>query len=1069
MTIESHLLNAPCARPWLAAAGALLLCLATADRSLAEPDDERVDFAQDVVPVLSDRCFLCHGPDSQSREADLRLDQFDFATALLDSGNRAIVPGDSEASELVRRITSADPSERMPPPDSGKELSEAEAKLLARWIAQGAPFERHWAFEPIRRPPVPPVTDSAWVRNPIDNFVLAKLESAGLEPSPPADRKKLARRIHFDLIGIPPTPTELHQFDTNRSPDPLPQLIDQLLASPHYGERMAMDWLDGARYADSNGYQNDFARTMWPWRDWVIEAYNHHMPLDRFIVEQLAGDLLPNPTRSQRVATGFNRNNRTVTEAGSIEEEWLVENVVDRVETTSTVFLGLTMGCARCHDHKYDPISQREFFQFFAFFNNVAERGVVNETRGNVPPKISLPTPQQEAHLRDLDQRIAELRERRGALESQTSPEQQFEQLEQLAGQSSLEAVAHLALTPDDNRIGADASHLQTSGGSSTFHPVTFSHAWPGPVARFHRGGLVYGDIWGPHREAPFTCSLWVRPTSQGTLVSRMDCPNRWRGFDISVLEGNRLSVHLIHSWPGNGLKVTSTASILPGRWNHCTVTYDGSSRASGIRCYINGQQVELEIESDNLKGTIHTTEPLRLGQRSHELYFEGELADVRFFDRALTPTEVQQQLARQLIAAIQHQRSLPEGKSRTAGLKEATELVAKVVAPRREALSKALRHLIKERKEYEANLPSVMVMQEREELRPTYLLKRGLYDQPDKSEALGADVPAFLPPLDGEGPHNRLDLANWIVSRENPLTARVIVNRAWTRFFGQGLVETPENFGVQARPPSHPQLLDWLAMELIESNWNLQHVQRLILTSATYQQTSIRNPALHQRDPNNVLLARGARVRLPAELIRDQALAVSGLLTPAIGGPSVMPYQPEGLWSELAGGSHETYTQDHGESLYRRSLYTYRKRTVPHPSLSTFDAPSWEICQIKRSTTNTPQQALALLNDVTYLEAARNLAVRVLDSDHQSSPKRLAMAFSLLTARQPTDVELEKLCGSLDRYQQHFAADPTAAKQFLEHGESPRGAPNVDDATLAAYTAVASLMLNLDEAIVKD
>ncbi|WP_442482121.1 DUF1553 domain-containing protein [Aeoliella sp. SH292] len=1026
-------------------------------------ESPKVDFSRDVLPVLSDRCFLCHGPDAEAREAGLRLDGFELATAELDSGLRAIVPGDVDASELVKRIISDDDSELMPPADSGKTLSAAERELLTRWIAEGAKYKQHWAFESVARPEVPKVKNEAWAQNAIDRFVLARLEAEGLAPTRKAEPGKLARRIHLDLVGIPPSLSQLHEFASDESPEAVGRLVDQLFASPHYGERMAIDWLDGARYADSNGYQNDFARHMWPWRDWVIKAFNANMPYDQFTIEQLAGDLLPNPTRSQRVATGFNRNNRTVTEAGSIDEEWLVENVVDRVETTSSVFLGLTMGCARCHDHKYDPISQREFYEFYAFFNNIAEQGVVTETRGNVAPKITVPSVEQEAELAERAKQIASLRKMRSTLKSHTTSEEMLDQLEELAGGDPLEAKVHLTLTADGGGMDTPAGGMMQTGGSSR-EPVQFGVGLPGSVARFVHGGLVCGNLWAPNRESGFTCSLWVKPVSDGALVSRMDGGEGRRGFDISLIDGERLSVHLIHAWPESSLKVTSKTPLPKGQWSQCTVTYDGSSRASGVRCYVNGRPVELDTHNDTLNATIESTQPLRLGQRSDELYFAGELAEVEFFDRPLSIVEVQRQLAQHLLALHLQTAAVVDDDA----AKEVGALSSELIAARKRAIRDEVKQLETELKEFEEKLPSVMVMEEREERRPTFVLKRGLYDQPDKDQPVDADVPSFLPPL-AEGKHDRLALANWLVSRENPLTARVMVNRLWTKFFGRGLVASPENFGVQSEVPSHPELLDWLAVELIESGWDLQHLQRLIVTSATYQQSSARSAELQERDANNLLLARGPRVRLTAELIRDNALTVSGLLTPTMGGPSVMPYQPEGLWAELAGGAHETYTQDHGEALYRRSLYIYRKRTVPHPSLSTFDAPSWEICQIKRAPTNTPQQALALLNDVTYVEAARKLAAMMLEDGNASVESRLAIAFESLTAREPRGEELKKLVAVLEKYQHHFAADPYAAKEFIQHGESARGAEGVDDVTLAAYAATASLILNLDEAVTKD
>jgi hypothetical protein len=750
---------------------------------------ERVDFRKDVLPILSENCFACHGPDAKTRKADLRLDTKESALRTKDP---LIVPGKSDESELFNRVTSGDPEEVMPPLKSGKKLSGTQIEILKKWIDEGASWHQHWAFEPISRPAFPAVRDKSWPRNPIDRFILARLEREGLAPSSAASEATLARRLTLDLAGLPPEPAEVDALVLG-GPTAYDALVDRLLASPLYGERMAMDWLDGARYADTNGYQNDFARTMWPWRDWVIHAYNANLPFDGFLVEQLAGDLLPKPKLDQRIATGFNRNNRTVTEAGSIEEEWRIENAVDRVETTATVFLGLTVGCARCHDHKFDPVSQVDFYRFLGFFNSVNEQGVYTETRGNVPPLVKLPTAQES-------RRIAEL-------------------------------------------------------------------------------------------EAALTA-----------VKKRNDKP--------------------------------------------------------------------------------------------------------------------------------------------------ATE------------------KLEKEKQAVESGITSVMVMEDAPKPRPTFVLKRGRYDMPDAQKKVEPGVPASLPPLPKDAPGNRLGLAKWLIMPENPLAARVVVNRIWQHHFGTGLVKTAENFGIQGEPPSHPELLDWLAGELLRSGWDLKALHRLIVTSATYRQRSSASPSLVARDPENRLLARGPRFRLPAEVVRDNALAIAGLLVRRIGGPSVKPYQPAGLWEELAGGAGEApYVQDKGPKLYRRSLYVYRKRTVPHPLMATFDAPSREVCQVKRPRTNTPLQALELLNDVTYVEAARQLAALALELGGSSPDERLSLAFRRALARAPSASELDVLRRGLDRNLAAYRANPAAAEELIRLGDSPRD-KKLDPLLLAAYTSVAGVILNLDETI---
>jgi Protein of unknown function (DUF1553)/Protein of unknown function (DUF1549)/Planctomycete cytochrome C len=748
-----------------------------------------VDFRRDVLPILSENCFTCHGPDAKTRKADLRLDVKESALRTKDA---VIVPGKSSESELFERVSSTDGDEVMPPPKSGKKLAPGQIDVLKKWIDQGASWKGHWAFEPIGRPAPPSVRNSSWTRNPIDRFVLAALEAKGLSPSPEADRTALFRRISLDLIGLPPE-VDLAGLSASARNLAYEEQVDRLLASPLYGERMAMEWLDGARFADTNGFQNDFARIMWPWRDWVIAAYNRNQPFDRFLIDQVAGDLVPRATLAQKIATGFNRNNRTVTEAGSIEEEWRIENAVDRVETTATVFLGLTMGCARCHDHKFDPISQTEFYRFLGFFNSVNEKGVYTETRGNVPPLISLPTEHETKRIKELDAALAAAKKR------------------------------------DEKK----------------------------------------------------------------------------------------------------------------------------------------------EVEK-----------------------------------------------------------------------------------------------LAKEKDAVEKAIASVMVMEDTGQPRSTFVLKRGRYDMPDTGRPAEPGVPASLPPLPKGEKRNRLGLAGWLTLPENPLAARVAVNRIWQHHFGTGLVKTAENFGIQGEPPSHPELLDWLASELIRSGWDIKAMHKLIVTSATFRQRSSATPALLSRDPENRLLARGPRFRLPAEVVRDNALAIAGLLVKKIGGPSVKPYQPAGLWEELAGGAGEApYVQDKGPGLYRRSLYVYRKRTVPHPLMATFDAPSREVCQVKRPRTNTPLQALELLNDLTYVEAARHLAQLAIEKGGTCDSDRLKYAFRQALAREPSAGELELLLRGLKRYLDSYRGDLAAARELIRNGESAADS-KIEPALLAAYTASAGVILNLDETI---
>jgi hypothetical protein len=1074
----------------------------------AASPDAAVRFGRDVLPILSDNCFLCHGPDAKARKADLRLDTHDGALAV-------IVPGKSAESELVRRITAAD-DERMPPPKTKRALTPAQKETLRRWIDQGAPWGKHWAYESPERPPVPEIQDAkSRIRNPIDAFVLARLRVEGLSPGhplagrPEADKATLLRRVTLDLTGLPPTLAEIDAFLADTSPGAYERVVDRLLASPRYGERMAADWLDVARFADTNGYQNDFARSMWPWRDWVIAAFNRNQPFDQFVVEQLAGDLLPNPTLEQRIATGFNRNNRTVTEAGSIEEEWRVENAVDRVETTATAFLGVTMGCCRCHDHKFDPFTQREFYQFLAYFNSVNEKGFYSETPGNVPPLIQVRSAEDERRVKQFDEAIAaaakavkseeaSLAERQQKWEDglRTTPPpadpRDWAVRFPLAGDFHGQVGTH-DLTP---RYSSPAA--ATREGEAPAEPNGPVRQEPRPPGRSFAGkavgGLGFtadgpiskalrldgkektfvdaGQAVHPERDQSFSYGAWVKPRGNGgAILSKMDDAAAFRGFDLLLLgqersqRKNRVAVHLVHHWPDDAVKIQTRDPLPADAWSHVFVTYDGSGKAAGVTLYVNGQRAPTMVVNDHLTGTIATDQPLRLGARSGSAPLAGDLADVRVYPRALTADEVKAVAVQPLALAVE-----PPADARTPGQQallgqvfRATFGTELVEARRREEQAK------QEKAAHEKRVPTVMVMEDLPKPRPTYVLKRGQYDVPDKSQQVEPGVPACLPPLPAGASKNRLGLARWLIAPANPLLARVTVNRFWQRYFGTGLVATAEDFGVRGERPSHPELLDWLAVEFRESGWDVKHLQKLIVTSATYRQASKASPALLHKDPENRLLARGPRFRLPAEVVRDNALAAAGLLTERLGGPSVKPYQPAGLWEELAGGAGEgPYVQDKGPNLYRRSLYVYRKRTVPHPEMATFDAGSREVCQVKRARTNTPLQALELLNDVTYVEAARRLAERMLTEGGRSPSDRLTFAFRRATGRPPTAAELQVLTRGLDRYRDQFDADPDSAKKFVHQGESPVN-DKLDPVELAAYAAVAGVILNLDETITKE
>ncbi len=1011
-----------------------------------------VDFQQDILPLMADRCFACHGPDGNQRKGDLRLDVESAAK------KEVIVSGEPENSELIRRILTTDPDDHMPPPESEKEsLTPEQIELFRAWIQQGATWEGHWAYTTPSLPDTPAVVTQQWARTLVDPFILARLEEKGLSPSPEADRETLIRRLTLDLTGLPPTLDAIDRFVLDNSDDAYENLVDGLLNTPAYGEHMARMWLDVARYADTNGYQNDFHRVMWPWRDWVVGAFNDNMPYDQFVVEQLAGDLLPNATESQRIATGFNRNNKSVTEGGSIEEEWLVENLVDRVETTSLAFLGLTMGCARCHDHKYDPITQKDFYQFYAFFNSTEDNGFYQETRGNTGPQVFVPDFKQQQELTRLDQAInraqAEYNEARAAQGGEFD-----------GWLNALREVKPAENAPHPVYEAALAGTLPTQEAPPANTPVWKAGLLGQALALdgTATSTIDLGQGVTFDREKPFTALLWVRPTSAGALYSKMDEAQDFRGVDLLLSGNGAIEAHVVSAWDSDAFKIQAENAVTMGVWNFVGLTYDGSSKASGMKVYVNGMEVPVKVLNDALSGPIDTAQPLRVGQRTSSTYLNGEVAGLQFFDQALPLDVVTQFQDVSLASAL----TTDIGEDQMKALQGFHNLqITKLLRPQQEALDATN----KARNEYAKNIPSVMVMEERETPRPTYLLKRGAYDAPDTSEELHPNTPGFLPALADGVPHNRLGLAQWLISPENPLTARVAINRFWQMLFGRGLVKTSEDFGVQGSPPTHPKLLDALSLHFEETGWDVKGLLKDLVMSATYRQSSALNQTLLAQDPDNQFYARAPRYRLSAEMIRDNALAVSGLLAKELGGPPAMPYQPGGLWEELAGGASQgPYVQGTGDDLYRRSLYTHRKRTVPHPTLTTFDAPSFEYCLARRGRTNTPLQALALLNDTTYVEAARHLAQRMVTEVDGDARARLAYGFRLATGRNPTESELNSLQLGYDRYEEKYASDPEASQALVSNGESPVPG-DIPAATLAAYTPVAGVLLNLDETLTRE
>ncbi len=1029
-----------------------------------------ISFDRDVRPILSDSCFSCHGPDEKQRKARLRFDTKDGAFAK----QGVIVAGKSSESRLYKRIASSDPNTVMPPVASGHKLTPQQIETVKRWIDDGANWTEHWAFIAPQRPELPSVKDATWVRNPIDNFILARLEKEGLKPSAEADKTTLLRRVTLDLTGLPPTPSEVDAFLADKSPNAYEKVVDRLLASPHYGERFAMYWLDIARYADTHGYHIDSHREMWPWRDWAIKAFNQNKPYDQFIIEQLAGDLLPNPTLEQKIGSGFNRNHMINFEGGAIPDEYLTEYVIDRVETTSNAFMALTMGCARCHSHKYDPISQKEFYQFYAFFNSVNEVGLDGRD-GNAKPFLSLPTEAQTARQNELTATI-KAKEKQLAEKMiepvQTPWEKQF--IGKVAEAPRDGLVAHYELDGSFADIAGGYKHGRRLQGSPDFAAGKMGRAayFDGDTE------ITFGKLGPSEKSDSFSLAMWLRGNNNLPLTLFQKCANETsrQGFEIK-LDGYKLvgiqrrvpqlNLHLTSNAADNAIHVRSKDLIRIIDWGHVVVSYDGSGKASGFKLFFNGKPAELEILQDNLTDSIANDADLQIGNKAFGRPYKGQLDDMRFYNRQLSEPEIEQ-LAIHLpvqtyLSGVYGQRTKEEAAA-------VREYFLTYAAPENlQAEFTALNNLKKEKADLDKAILNTMVMDEMSKPRDTFVLARG--DYRNKTEKVTAAVPAVLPPLPNDAKPNRLGLAKWLVDPAHPLTARVAVNRFWQLFFGFGIVKTSEDFGAQGEPPVHAELLDWMATEFIRTGWDTKALHKLIVTSATYRQASKVTPELREKDPENRLLARGARFRLQAELIRDNALAVSGLLNDEIGGKSVFPYQPKDLWDELAFGdgfTAQTYTPSSGQDLYRRSMYTFWKRTVPPAAMNTFDAPDREKCVARRPVTNTPLQALITMNDPTYIEAARVLAQKALQSGGAEMNSRLTFAFRQATARKPTPEELSVLRNVYIQHLASYRKDVKAAEALLSIGESKADA-KLNKAEWAAWTMVVSAILNLDETITKE
>jgi hypothetical protein len=967
----------------------------------AEPP--RVSFNRDILPILADNCFTCHGPDEPARKGDLRLDTKDGA---LRTDGPVILPGKAADSELLKRLISTNPEEVMPPPKSIKKPTREQIELVRQWIDGGAQWDKHWSYETPRRPALPAVKTPGWVRNPIDAFVLARLDSEGLSPSPDANKETLLRRVTLDLTGLPPTPKEIDDYLKDTSEKAYETVVDRLFRSPQYGERMALPWLDAARYADSNGFQQDGDTYQFIWRDWVVRALNSNMPFDRFTIEQLAGDLLPNPTDDQKIATGFNRCHLLNGEGGAIAEEQRNVIVFDRVDVTATTWLGLTLACAQCHDHKYDPLSQRDYYQLFAFFNNVPESGTppFGGQYRIADPFMYSATAEDQQQQQDIEARL--LASKTAAEKLQTSPEIQ-------AAQLAWEAAA-----------------LKDVGPKITWD--TWSALGPFPAASFD---AAYDTAFDPEKQVDL---------AKSALDGKLTWTKKpeWTDGKVHELSDTNAATYLYRS-------------IKTERAKKLTLSF-GSDDA--IKVWLNGKPV-LANKATRAAAPDQEKALVELQEGENQLLVKiingGGIGGFYF-----NPLDVV--LPDAIVAIL---KAKPEARTEAESKQLSDYFITNQTPTALKQARDLQQALQKELDGFKAKLPRVMIMSDAQP-RTTHILDRGNYESP-RAE-VQANTPTALLPMPTDAPKNRLGLARWLVSPDHPLTARVQVNRYWQTFFGKGLVKTTENLGVQCEPPTHPELLDWLAVEFRESGWNVKHIHRLIVTSATYRQTSRVTDALRERDPENVLLARGARFRMPSLTLRDIALSASGLLDPRIGGKPVYPYQPADIWDGLAITKERdfTYPQSKGKDLFRRSLYTFWRRTVAPGNM--FDASVRNTCKVRTTITSTPLHALTTLNDVTWVEAGRVLAERVIKESGTDPNARLAAAFHRVCGRQPVPDELRVLRRGLDRALAHFRAKPELAQQYLSLGESPRDT-QIDLAEHAAYASVCLSIFNLDEALTRE
>ncbi|MGY8770544.1 MAG: DUF1553 domain-containing protein [Pirellulales bacterium] len=984
----------------------------------------KIDFNSQIRPILSDKCFACHGPDHENREADLRLDLEEAAK------DYAIVPGSPDESEIFSRIMSDDPDEVMPPAKFKVLLSEKEKALIGQWIKEGAVWDTHWSFGPIKQADPPNNDKQNWSNHAIDQFVFDRLKKSGLSPQQLATQEKRIRRVTFDLTGLPPTLEEIDAYLADKSENAYENLVDRLLQSEKFGERMASDWLDVARYSDTYGYQVDRDRFVWPWRDWVVRAFNQNLPYDQFITKQIAGDLLPNATDDDILATTFNRLHPQKVEGGSVPEEFRVEYVADRTQTFATAFLGLTMECCRCHDHKYDPITQKEYYQLFAYFNSVDESGLYSFFTKSVPtPTLRLMDDPTKAKLATLEKNISAAEKKLADHLNQHANE--YKTWKESEAEVQLpEPIAHLDF--EDHKEGANKSvegkiskgvHLSGDDGI----------------------GLKVGNF---RRFEPFSVSLWMNTPDVKDRAIVFHRSKAWtdagsRGYQLMIEDG-RLSASLIHFWPGNAISVI-TEDLLPiQQWKHVTVTYDGSSKAAGLKIYVDGKLAKTKVVKDHLLKNITGGggDNITIGQRMRDRGFTNGLVDeFKVFDRQLTKLEV----------GLLHDDEFQSD--------EEADLKAYYLAtsnPEYATSLAELQTLREQRSKQSDGLTEIMVMRELPEPRDTHILVRGAYDAP--SESVGPMTLSAFPQME-QATKNRLGLTNWLTNGQHPLTARVGVNRYWQICFGNGLVRTPEDFGSQGKPPTHPQLLDWLAADFMQNGWDVKRLIKQMVMSSTYQQSSVASAKANQNDPENLLLSHAPAYRLSAEMLRDNALAVSGLLVNKIGGAPVRPYDLE--------VSFKPSKRDKGEGLYRRSLYTYWKRTGPAPAMMTLDASKRDVCRVQRERTASPLQAFVLMNSPQFVESSTVLSQRLIERHPEDLDTQLIDMFRLLTSRKPNTPELELLRELYQSELTHFTNHPAEAKKYLENGEA-RVDAKLNSAVVAALAVVTNTVMNFDECVTK-